>query len=92
MSLEHLLNFKIMKGIKNWVLRIFAKIIIKKLKLKIMKDWKTTIAGAILAALVAIQPIVESGNVDWTAVIFAALIAAFGYLVRDKKGTVKKPK
>ena len=48
-----------------------------------MKDWRSTIAGALLAAVVAIQPIIESGTVDWVNICIAALIAALGYIVRD---------
>lgn len=48
-----------------------------------MKSWKTTIIGAILAAIVAIQPLIETGAVDWKKIGYAALIALFGYLVKD---------
>lgn len=56
-----------------------------------MKNWKTTILGAIGAAIVAIQPIIESGVIDWKAVGIAALIALFGYLSKDAgvSGTAK---
>jgi len=48
-----------------------------------MKSWKTTIVGAILAAIVAIQPIVETGVIDWKKVALAALIAVMGYVAKD---------
>jgi len=48
-----------------------------------MKSWKTTIVGAIVAAIVAIQPIIETGVIDWKKVGIAALIAVFGYVAKD---------
>lgn len=48
-----------------------------------MKNWKTTILGAITAAFVAIQPLIATGEIDWKAVGLAALIALFGYLAKD---------
>lgn len=50
-----------------------------------MKDIKTTIAGVVAAAIIAIEPIVATGNVDWTKVGLAAAVAALGYLAGDKK-------
>jgi hypothetical protein len=43
-------------------------------------DVKTTILGAVLAVIIAIQPLVSTGEIDWKAVVFGALIAFFGYL------------
>lgn len=56
-----------------------------------MKNWRTTVLGAIAAAFVAIQPLIATGEVDWKAVGIAALIALFGYLSKDAgvTGTVK---
>jgi hypothetical protein len=51
-------------------------------------DLKTTLIGAILAILIAVQPLIQTGTVDWKAVGFGALIALFGYLT-DKKDTPK---
>jgi hypothetical protein len=51
-------------------------------------DLKTTILGAVLAVIVAVQPLVSTGSIDWKAVVFGALIALFGYLT-DKKDTPK---
>jgi hypothetical protein len=48
-----------------------------------MKSWKTTVLGAVIAAIVAIQPIISTGNVDWKAVGLAALIAALGFVAKD---------
>jgi len=52
-----------------------------------MKSWKTTIVGAILAAIVAIQPILETGIIDWKKIALASVIAIFGYLVKDSDVT-----
>ena len=48
-----------------------------------MKSWKTTIVGAVLATIVAIQPIIELGVIDWKRVALAGLIALMGYLAKD---------
>lgn len=48
-----------------------------------MKSWKTTIVGAILGVLLAVQPLYESGVVDWKKIALGAGIALFGYLAKD---------
>lgn len=48
-----------------------------------MKNWKTTLVGLLIAVLIAIQPIIETGEAKWTAVILAAAIAAFGFIAKD---------
>ena len=48
-----------------------------------MKNWKTTLVGAILAAIVAIQPLFDAGEYDYKKLVFAAAIAAFGFLSKD---------
>ena len=53
-----------------------------------MKSAKTTIFGLILATLVAVQPIVEGTGYHFdgntiTKILFAASLAAFGYLAKD---------
>jgi len=48
-----------------------------------MKNWKTTLVGAAFAIVVAVQPIIATGTIDWKAVIIAAFIAALGYLAKD---------
>jgi hypothetical protein len=56
-----------------------------------MKNWRTTLVGAILAVIIAVQPIITTGAVDWKAVGLAALVALLGYLAKDAgvTGTVK---
>ena len=48
-----------------------------------MKNWKTTLLGAIAAAFIAIQPLISTGEVDWKSVGIAAVVALFGYLTKD---------
>jgi hypothetical protein len=48
-----------------------------------MTNWKTTLTGAILAIIVAVQPIIETGVIDWEKIAFASVIALFGYLTKD---------
>jgi len=50
-------------------------------------SYKTTIIGIILAVFVAIQPILESGSINWKSLILAALIAALSYLAKDNNVT-----
>lgn len=59
-----------------------------------MKSTKTTIFGLILATLVAVQPIVEGTGYHFdgntiTKILFAASLAAFGYLAKDYDATEK---
>jgi hypothetical protein len=50
-----------------------------------MKNWKTTVAGLFTAVIIAVEPIVATGSVDWTKVAIAAGVAVLGYLCPDKK-------
>jgi hypothetical protein len=59
-----------------------------------MKSNKTTLLGAALAVLVAIQPIIEGTGYHFDSatigkLTFAALLAAFGYLTKDHDVTGK---
>lgn len=53
-----------------------------------MKNWQTTLFGILTAAIVAMQPIIETGNIDWKQLGYAAMIAVFGYLVKDHNAAV----
>lgn len=58
-----------------------------------MKNWKTTLFGCLAAVVIAIQPILAIGKVDWTNLIIAALIAAFSFFAKDANvtgGTVQQ--
>lgn len=50
-----------------------------------MKNWKTTILGALAAIIIAIQPLIETGEINWKSVVIAAAIAALGYFAKDKE-------
>jgi hypothetical protein len=56
-----------------------------------MKSWKTSLAGAALAAIIAIQPLVQNGNIDlkrdWPKLGCAACVAVFGFFAKDKDVT-----
>lgn len=52
-----------------------------------MKNWKTTLFGALAAVVIAIQPIIATGTIDWKAVGLAALVAALGYFAKDSNVT-----
>jgi len=58
-------------------------------------SWKTTLIGAILAIVIAVQPLIATGTIDWKAVIVAALIAGLGFVAKDSNvtgGTVSNGK
>jgi len=48
-----------------------------------MKNWRTTLVGAITAIVIAVAPVLETGNISWKAIIVAALVAIGGYLAKD---------
>lgn len=48
-----------------------------------MKNWKTTLAGAIAGGLIAVQPLLATGTVDWKAVGVGFVVAIFGYFAKD---------
>lgn len=48
-----------------------------------MKNWKTSLLGALLAIVVAVQPLISTGTIDWKAVVIAALIAGLGFVAKD---------
>lgn len=59
-----------------------------------MKNWKTTLVGAILAVIIAVQPLITTGQIDWKQVGFAALVALFGFVQKDNDvtgGTTTQP-
>ena len=52
-----------------------------------MKSWKTTLSGCIVAVFVAVQPIIDTGVIDWKKVGLAAVIAAFSFFAKDSNVT-----
>ncbi len=49
-----------------------------------MKNPKTTIIGAVLAAIIAVEPLITIGSVDWTRIAIGALIAGLSFYTKDK--------
>jgi len=52
-----------------------------------MTNWKTTILGILAAIMIAVAPLIQTGQVDWKAVALAAAVALFGYFAKDKDVT-----
>lgn len=52
-----------------------------------MKNWRTTLVGGLLAAIIAVQPLLETGVIDWSKITLAAIIAILGYVAKDSKVT-----
>lgn len=48
-----------------------------------MKNWKTTIVGAIAGGLIAIQPLLAGASVDWGQVAVGFAVAVLGFLAKD---------
>jgi hypothetical protein len=50
-----------------------------------IKNWKTTLLGAVGAALTAVTIYVQNGGdlADWKLYAIPALVAAFGYVSKD---------
>jgi len=50
-----------------------------------MKNWRTTLIGALGAALTVVLPLVQSGTVGVNDIVIAGILAALGYHSADKK-------
>jgi len=48
-----------------------------------MKNWKTTVVGALIGGLVAIQPMLAGDAIDIVQLIIGFSIAAFGAVSKD---------
>jgi len=48
-----------------------------------MRNWKTTLVGAIAGGLVAIQPLLATGTLDIRALITGFALAALGVVAKD---------
>jgi hypothetical protein len=60
------------------------------LKTKIMltnTSWKTTVLGILLAIVVVVAPLLQTGTVTWKDITIAVLLAIAGYLQKDKDVT-----
>lgn len=48
-----------------------------------IKNWKTTCFGLAISIYLAVHPLLSTGHVDWHKIRWAAVIAVFGFLVKD---------
>lgn len=48
-----------------------------------MKNWKTTVVGAVGAAALALQSLFATGEVDAKTALTAAIVAILGFLAKD---------
>lgn len=48
-----------------------------------MKNWKTSLAGAIAGGLTVIAPMLEGSDVTLTSILSGFAIAVLGYLSKD---------
>lgn len=48
-----------------------------------MKNWKTTLAGCIGAAVMVVVSLYQTGTIDLKTLIISAAIAAVGVLAKD---------
>lgn len=48
-----------------------------------MKNWRTTVVGALLAIAVAVQPFATTGVFEWKQMLIPALIALLGFISKD---------
>jgi hypothetical protein len=48
-----------------------------------MKNWRTTLAGSVLAVCVAIEPFVTTGEFELKRILFAGGIALVSTLAKD---------
>lgn len=57
-------------------------------------SWRTFLTGLILSIGIAVEPIIESGAINWKAMGIAAFTAILSYLMKDKNvtgGTKSQP-
>jgi uncharacterized membrane protein len=47
------------------------------------KNYKTTAIGFSLAVLLAVQPVISTGEIDWKQFIVAIMVGALGFLAKD---------
>jgi hypothetical protein len=50
-------------------------------------SWKTTVLGILLAIVVVVAPLLQTGTVTWKDITIAVLLAVAGYLQKDKDVT-----
>lgn len=54
-----------------------------------MKNWITSLVGALGGSLIAIQPVLESGKADSKQVLIGFVVALLGFLSKDFNKTGK---
>ena len=74
----------------NPVLPPEKPIIINQNNRVIMKDWKTTILGALTAGATVVYQLYQNGHITLPVAIQAFAIAVFGYFASDKKNADNK--
>jgi uncharacterized membrane protein len=52
-----------------------------------LTNWKTTLAGMLGAAVIALPPVLQGGHPSWQQVAAAALCAAGGWVAKDSNVT-----
>jgi len=52
-----------------------------------MKNWKTTLAGAVPAVGYAVIAAVQAGNINYKDLLIVAGLALLGYFAKDKNVT-----
>lgn len=50
-------------------------------------SWRTSLTGYVLAAWIAVEPLIKSDRIDWGMVALAALVAVMGRLAKDHNVT-----
>lgn len=48
-----------------------------------MKNWRTTLIGAVFGGLIAVQPLLMTGNFDLKQILTGFAVAALGYFAKD---------
>jgi len=48
-----------------------------------LKNWKTTVLGALIGGLIAIEPLISNGGVDAKQLIMGFLVAALAAVSKD---------
>ena len=75
----------------NIIINYIKRRINNLIKLQTMKNWRTSLLGAIVGGLTAIQPLLTTGTFNWSHdyvnVILGFAIAALGFLAKDSAVT-----
>ncbi|MFN8407000.1 MAG: hypothetical protein U0X71_05910 [Sphingobacteriaceae bacterium] len=47
------------------------------------RNYKTTAIGFSLAVLLAVQPVLNTGAIDWKQLVVAIMVGALGFFAKD---------